>query len=369
MKSKKKFERMYFIIFKVLLILAAIISVYNQNWFNLLLVFTTTLLVLIPNKKQSTMPNKLEIFILLLIYLSTFFGKTEFVENAILWARVFLYFIISLIIGIIGFALIYILNEEKKSVLRLNPLFIASTAFCFSLTIGAIWQIFRFGMDYVFQINIQNYNPSDALGFLAIHLIGAGITSLIGYSYLRSDDDKYFIKKILKKFIWKDNEVKEEIKKETISMIKKGESKKCEFKSTLRTNVHTNEHDKRIEHSAFKTIAAFLNSEGGTLIIGVDDEKKVVGLDKDNFKNDDKLYLHFTNLIKQFIGHEFISFLRFDLIPIKDKKVLRIDCKSCDKEVFLKNNNEEEFYIRSGPSSVQLNGSKLLSYVKRRFKK
>ena len=67
------------------------------------------------------------------------------------------------------------------------------------------------------------------------------------------------------------------------------ESDEVEFKSTLRTNLHTGQADAKIELSALKSVAGFLNAQGGTLMIGVDDDGKVLGLAADKFPNEDKM--------------------------------------------------------------------------------
>lgn len=150
-------------------------------------------------------------------------------------------------------------------------------------------------------------------------------------------------------------------------LISRGESKKLEFKSTLRMNLITKQIDKKIEHEVLKTITAFLNTDGGTLLIGVSDDYQVIGIENDAFPNDDKFLLHFQNLLKDKIGSIFCLFIEYDLFPSRGKKVLKVDCKKSDKQVFMKYDNEEEFYIRTGPSSEKLSGNKLIDYIKRRF--
>ena len=76
-------------------------------------------------------------------------------------------------------------------------------------------------------------------------------------------------------------------------LIKQGESKTLEFKSTLRWNLREDrKDDKRITHAALKTIAAFLNTEGGDLLLGVADDGAIVGIEKDRLDNDDKFMRH-----------------------------------------------------------------------------
>ncbi|MDZ7796166.1 MAG: putative DNA binding domain-containing protein [Candidatus Marinimicrobia bacterium] len=81
-----------------------------------------------------------------------------------------------------------------------------------------------------------------------------------------------------------------------------GESEEIEFKSTLRTNLHTNNKDPRMEYTVLRTIAGFLNTNGGRLIIGVSDDGEPIGLEVDGFPNEDKMTLHLVNIIKSRMG-------------------------------------------------------------------
>lgn len=152
------------------------------------------------------------------------------------------------------------------------------------------------------------------------------------------------------------------------NLILAGENAKLEFKSTLRWNIKANRIGKEIEQTALKTIVAYLNTDGGTLLIGVQDDGSVIGLDLDQFPSDDKYLLHFANLIKDRIGKQFIGVIQYGLKLVGDKKILRVDCKPSPTPAFLKNDNKEEFYVRNGPSTVQLSTSEFHEYSKKRFK-
>ena len=151
--------------------------------------------------------------------------------------------------------------------------------------------------------------------------------------------------------------------------IESGENERVEFKSTLRMNLSTGEKDEKMERAVLKTLVAFLNSRGGTLLIGVADNGKVIGIDDWSFENRDKLSLHFTNLVASHIGNEYLPFITFRLLDYKGKGVMRIVCKKSDSPVFLKEGKHESFIVRSGPSSVELHGMDTLQYVDNRFKK
>ena len=150
-------------------------------------------------------------------------------------------------------------------------------------------------------------------------------------------------------------------------IILKGEGPKLEFKSSLRTNLYTNVIDKNIEYSVLKTLVAYLNTEGGMLIVGVSDKGEILGLEKDAFPSSDKLKLHFNNMIKEHIGAQFMNFINYELFDIDGKNVLKIECLPSTNRVFLRENGQEEFYMRNGPSTMKLTGNSLIDYVSQRF--
>ena len=152
--------------------------------------------------------------------------------------------------------------------------------------------------------------------------------------------------------------------------INKGEGAGIEFKSTIRTNLKTGKHGKEIELAWLKAIVAFLNSAGGALLIGIDDAGKIKGLEIDNFTNRDKCLLHVKNLINHHIGAEFSSSIKTNVIEVEDREVMMIECSRVAPAIFLHIGKNEEFYVRSGPSSTKLSPSQTVEFVlqKRKFK-
>ncbi len=150
------------------------------------------------------------------------------------------------------------------------------------------------------------------------------------------------------------------------ALLESGESSTLEFKSTMRMNLKSGKSGKEIELAWLKTVVAFLNTDGGTLLIGVSDDGEVVGLEVDEFRNEDKGRLHFKNLINQHIGVEFSKYLNFDIKALNGKSIAIIECERAQDPAFLKNNQDEDFYIRTGPSSEKLPVSKALKYLEAR---
>ena len=149
-----------------------------------------------------------------------------------------------------------------------------------------------------------------------------------------------------------------------LEIIKAGESEKLEFKSTITTNIATGENDKRMEKAVLKSIVAFLNTSGGILLIGVSDDGSIYGVDEGQFPSRDKMNQHLSHMISSKIGSEYFAYVSFTIVDMEEgKAVVRVDCDKSKKPVFLKDGKAEEFYVRSGPASIELTGSNLVNYV------
>jgi hypothetical protein len=150
-------------------------------------------------------------------------------------------------------------------------------------------------------------------------------------------------------------------------LIDKGETKTCEFKETLSLDVKTQKKESYIELSAFKTIVAFLNTDGGTLLVGVKDNGAILGIEAEIEKlhknSRDKFLLHFKNLLKSKVGQEFYPLVNYDIEAIKDREILKVDCKPSRKACFY---DGKDFYVRTNPATDKLEGPKLLEYISMR---
>lgn len=149
--------------------------------------------------------------------------------------------------------------------------------------------------------------------------------------------------------------------------MREGEGKNVEFKSTLRVNLHTEKRDPRMEHSCLKTLAAFMNSQGGTLVIGVADDGTLLGIENDGFKNEDQMGLHLANLVNDRMGPKCWNYLHPRFEDQDGKRVLVVDAWKAKAPVFMKDEKVERFYIRGGPSTIELPGGQVQEYIKARF--
>ena len=111
-----------------------------------------------------------------------------------------------------------------------------------------------------------------------------------------------------------------------------------------------------------------MNSDGGFLLIGVDDEGATIGLSREiqGFHNGkkDKFLLHFKNNLKSRIGEEFYPYINQKLVSIAGNDILLVECKRSSTECFL---DGKDFYVRTNPATDKLEGKKLFDYIKNHF--
>lgn len=150
-------------------------------------------------------------------------------------------------------------------------------------------------------------------------------------------------------------------------LIAGGETGAVEFKATLRTNLHTGQPDEKMHLSALKTVAGFLNANGGTLLIGVTDDGEVLGIAADGFPNEDKMGLHLVNLVKDRIGDVFLPYIHPHFEELTGERILSIRCERGPKPAFVKDGGQQKFFVRGGNATAELMGNSITDYVSQRF--
>jgi hypothetical protein len=156
-------------------------------------------------------------------------------------------------------------------------------------------------------------------------------------------------------------------------LIKQGESKTLEFKATLRWSLKEDrQDDKSVTHAVLKTIAAFLNTEGGDLLIGVADDGSIAGTDHDGLDDDDKYMRHLAQVVRNGLGDRASTCIDPKMQVIHGKTVCVVTCQRSPEPVFLKWKGTEavpdgDFYVRSGPGSVRLSPESAKEYIRTRF--
>ena len=151
-------------------------------------------------------------------------------------------------------------------------------------------------------------------------------------------------------------------------MVLSGENEKLEIKSTLRFDLREGIVNKKLEYVVAKTISAFLNSEGGTLVIGVDDDGNILGLEKDiqtlSKQNLDGFELHLRQIIKKYLGENFEKHLKIAFPKIEEKDVCVAKISKSGKPVFVNFEGNERFFVRNGNSSIPKSRQEQSEYEK-----
>ncbi|HET54054.1 MAG TPA: DUF262 domain-containing protein [Ignavibacteria bacterium] len=162
---------------------------------------------------------------------------------------------------------------------------------------------------------------------------------------------------------------KEDKKEDKVKeLILNGENESLEIKSTLRFDLKEGSVNKKLEYVVAKTISAFLNAEGGTLIIGVDDDGNTLGLEKDiqtlTKQNTDGFELHLRQVIKKYLGDYFEKYIKVTFPKVDDKEICLIQISKSGKPIFITSEGNESFFVRNGNSSIPKNRQEQSEYEK-----
>lgn len=155
-------------------------------------------------------------------------------------------------------------------------------------------------------------------------------------------------------------------------LLKQPESEQLEFKSSLRWDNKNKKINRLLEKSVIKNLAAFLNTKGGVLLIGVGDNGEIKGIQEDldclPKANQDSFENHLTQIFSQAIGAQYRQYLSVTFHEIDSKLICQIRISPAKEPVFITFNGMEHFYIKTGNSTASLPISKALAFIKNRFK-
>ncbi len=155
-------------------------------------------------------------------------------------------------------------------------------------------------------------------------------------------------------------------------LIADGENKRVEFKSSLRWDMDEGKVNKVLEDVVVKTIAGFLNTEGGTLLIGVDNTGGAIGLAGDygtlNGQSRDAFELHLQQIVARDLGEALsASYLTVNFHKIDGEDICQITVDPSDQPVYVENSNQALFYVRNGNLTRALPVDETVQYVQHRW--
>lgn len=158
LRRKKTVSAVYMVL-RISVILVMVAQFFNRNFQNVFLCLMTLLLFLLPTifeqKLNIDLPNTLEIIILLFIYAAEILGEIRSFYNMFPFWDTILHTLNGFLCAAIGFCLVDMFNRNERFSLSLSPVFMAIVAFCFSMTIGVLWEFFELFMDQVFLTDMQ----------------------------------------------------------------------------------------------------------------------------------------------------------------------------------------------------------------------
>ena len=148
-----------YVVLRLLVLLVMVTQIFNRDYFNVFLCLLTLVLFTIPSivehRLHIDVPDTLEVIILLFIFAAEILGEIRAYYLQFPYWDTMLHTISGFLMAAIGFSLIDILNRSERVALNLAPVFVGLFAFCFSMTVGVMWEFFEFGMDRYFGMDMQ----------------------------------------------------------------------------------------------------------------------------------------------------------------------------------------------------------------------
>jgi hypothetical protein len=157
-------------------------------------------------------------------------------------------------------------------------------------------------------------------------------------------------------------------------LISKGESDEVEFKSSARWDYREEKQNKVIESAIAKTIAGFLNANGGILVVGIDDDGNVLGLEKDyktlSKRPDRDGYQQFlVNLVSSNMGKDSCACLSVSFQPAKGQEICVVRVNRSMRPVYIQDGQQTRFYVRTGNTTQELGTRESVDYASQRWAK
>ncbi len=200
----------------VLAVLQAVMAVelglvlWRGEWLTAVLVLVIMAVTLAPTvlgrRLPVSIPAEFQVLAILFVFAALFLGEVRSWYERIWWWDIGLHASSGLLLGLVGFLLVYVLNENARVDVHMRPRFVALFAFLFAVAVGALWEVFEFAMDRLFGANMQKPMLGDPSGLtdtmwdLIVDTLGAFAISALGWWYMRRGQ-RSFIEAWTRKFI------------------------------------------------------------------------------------------------------------------------------------------------------------------------
>lgn len=174
--KEKRSVTLVYILLRTSVVLVMLAQIFNRNFENVFLCVLTLLLFMMPSvmkrKLDVELPNTLEIIILLFIYAAEILGEIGAYYVTFPYWDTVLHTLNGFLCAAIGFSLVDILNRSSSERFNLSPLYMAIAAFCFSMTVGVIWEFFECTMDQLFFLDMQKDTVVSTIGSIMLDAPG-----------------------------------------------------------------------------------------------------------------------------------------------------------------------------------------------------
>lgn len=188
-----------------ILIIGLLGALWEQQWLNALavafIIFVTFLPALLGQRFHVHIPSEFQALAVLLVFAALFLGEVHAYYVRFWWWDAVLHTLSGFLLGVLGFLLVYVLNEQEKLDLHMNTGFVALFAFMFAIGMGTLWEIFEFTMDSLFGMNMQKSGLRDTMWDLIVDAAGALVISILGYGWLKNKDTNSFLERWIHRFI------------------------------------------------------------------------------------------------------------------------------------------------------------------------
>ena len=175
--KEKRSVTLVYILLRTSVVLVMLAQIFNRNFENVFLCVLTLILFMMPSFMQKKLdvqlPNTLEIIILLFIYAAEILGEIGAYYVTFPYWDTVLHTLNGFLCAAIGFSLVDILNRRNSGRFHLSPLYLAIVAFCFSMTVGVIWEFFECTMDQLFFLDMQKDTVVNAIGSIMLDPAGS----------------------------------------------------------------------------------------------------------------------------------------------------------------------------------------------------
>lgn len=173
---EKKAVTIVYVFLRTSVVLVMLAQIFNRNFENVFLCVLTLLLFMMPalleRKLDIDLPNTLEIIILLFIYAAEILGEIGAYYVTFPYWDTVLHTLNGFLCAAIGFSLLDILNRQNRTRFHLSPLYLAIVAFCFSMTVGVVWEFFECTMDQFFFLDMQKDTVVNSIGTILLDPTG-----------------------------------------------------------------------------------------------------------------------------------------------------------------------------------------------------